>query len=319
MNYTCQCIPGYYYESSNGCVQAKTFPGELHLKSINFTESMSDKSSKEFQIISSQIEAELNSILKNEKGYIKSVVLKLAPGSVLARVDNFYDLNSNVTAETISNAIRKQTETCDDTNTCKLIDKETTYSNENLCAQHNSCDLSTTTCSYTIGILSCPCKNGYLPSSFSPHVCVACASGYKVENNKCVVCPFGRAGFNCDDSSLLAVVVISCVLGGLLCIVILALLILCCSLKRSSSYSSPYPPEDFLMWPKQEVPKIPRATTNCEATQLEMTENGSTHNLVAYDNIDELKTFRGKNQSRYSYLCHGQENPYFVPDEDKRT
>uniref|UniRef100_UPI0037E8C4CE protein HEG-like n=1 Tax=Semicossyphus pulcher TaxID=241346 RepID=UPI0037E8C4CE len=149
-------------------------------------------------------------------------------------------------------------------------------------------------------------------------------------------CSFGYAGFNCNDSALLAVVVISCVLGGILIILILALLIYCfCggrSQSKPDSSSSPYASDDTNQpWPTGITP-IPRATTNWDAApSIELTEGGSTRALVdkkhqtngltgSYDlNPDGMKTFKGKNPSRYSYLVQGHENPYFLPGDEKKN
>lgn len=34
---------------------------------------------------------------------------------------------------------------------------------------------------------------------------------------------------------------------------------------------------------------------------------------------DGMKTFKGKNTSRYSYLVQGHENPYFLPGDEERN
>ncbi|KAM9843379.1 uncharacterized protein ACBR49_012594 [Aulostomus maculatus] len=161
----------------------------------------------------------------------------------------------------------------------------------------------------------------------------------------CEPCAFGYAGFNCSDSALLAVVVISCVLGGVLLILVLALLAHCCWMRRPGSKpansSSPYSTaaDTDKPWPAGVTP-IPRATTSWDAAPpIEMTEGGSTRALVdkkhqtngmgsepkqnrwkksgSYDlNPEGLKTFKGKNPSRYSYLVQGHENPYFLPGDE---
>ncbi|KAM4598322.1 uncharacterized protein ACJ7VT_021850 [Polymixia lowei] len=166
---------------------------------------------------------------------------------------------------------------------------------------------------------------------------LACPSGKRADGDTCRPCSFGYAGFNCSDSALLAVVVISCVLGGVLLLTVLALFIYCCwrrcSERKENMGDSPYPTEDFgTAWPVQGITPIPRANTNWEsAPSMEMTEGGSTHALVdrkphtngmsgSYDlNPDGMKTFKGKNPSRYSYLVQGHENPYFLPGEDKKN
>lgn len=136
-------------------------------------------------------------------------------------------------------------------------------------------------------------------------------------------CPFGYAGFNCDDSSLLAVVVISCVLGSVLLILLISLLIACNRSKAVPKES--YEHETYLMWPKKDVPKIPRVTMNRDSSQLDYgsknalvdneLSNGTTVNPEDSRMEADLKTFSDMNPSRYSYLCHGQTNPYFVDEE----
>lgn len=40
----------------------------------------------------------------------------------------------------------------------------------------------------------------------------------------------------------------------------------------------------------------------------------------SYDlNPDAMRTFKGKNPSRYSYLVQGHENPYFLPGDEKKN
>ncbi|KAM6966449.1 uncharacterized protein LKV04_018925 [Tautogolabrus adspersus] len=129
---------------------------------------------------------------------------------------------------------------------------------------------------------------------------------------------------------------------------VLALLIyFCCrgclKSKPDNSSSSPYSSGEVNQpWPTGITP-IPRATTNWDAApSIELTEEGSTRSLVdqkhqtnglgfqtkqngwkktgSYDlNPDGLKTFKGKNPSRYSYLVQGHENPYFLPGDDRKN
>uniref|UniRef100_W5N0S9 SEA domain-containing protein n=1 Tax=Lepisosteus oculatus TaxID=7918 RepID=W5N0S9_LEPOC len=265
-NYTCQCLPGLYYDSLGNCVDAKVFPGTLHLVNINYKTSMSDKSSKDFKETAFSISTELRGILKNTKGYLNSLVLELKQGSVVASIQNIYEPSSDATVSSVKEDITKAIQN----------------SSRDLCQGSQSpCDTTSTICSYLAsGIAKCTCIPGFLESPYSNRSCMACLSGYKQDGAQCVKCPFGYAGFNCSDSSLLAVVVISCVLGGLLLIVVLAFIIYCCRKSKGSTYGSPYPAEDFLVWPKQEVPRIPRASTSWDPAPMEMTENGSTRVLV---------------------------------------
>ncbi|KAG7492159.1 hypothetical protein MATL_G00012370 [Megalops atlanticus] len=331
--FTCRCLAGSFFDKGS-CVPAKVFPGDLHLTKLEFTEKMSDTSSREFQETALKIEEMLRKALKTQNGYIKSTVLQLRKGSVIATVDNIYDRSSNATQNTSTTAINEFISTCG--SNCGPLENAT-FKETALCQQNPSpCDTDTTECSSgNGGIASCTCKSGYISSQFSNTSCMACPSGQKAVNNMCVPCPFGYAGFNCSDSALLAVVVISCVLGGLLLILLLVFLFCCCRTSHKEiSYNSPYPAHEVQgQWSTQQMPKIPRATANpnWEPTQLEMTESGSTRALVAKDrprngamalydvSTDDLRTFKDKNPSRYSYLVQGQDNPYFVADEERGT
>ncbi|XP_053194861.1 protein HEG homolog 1 [Scomber japonicus] len=285
LNGTCQCLSDTYF--SNGrCKKAQVYPGQLHVKSLTFKKEMFNRSSSEFRSTAKKIADVLNGVLKDQPGYIKSEVVTLKPGSVIANVNNIFD-TTDVTQESVDETIQKAINTS---------------TNELLAS-----------------------------ASFS-----ACPSGQRAVGDICQSCPFGYSGFNCKDSALLAVVVISCVLGGVLLILILVLLIYCCwrrcSKSKPDNSSSPYSSGEVNQsWPAGITP-IPRATTNWDsAPPIEMTEGGSTHTLVdkkhqtngltgSYDlNPDGMKTFKGKNPSRYSYLVQGHENPYFLPGDDGKN
>uniref|UniRef100_A0A3P9IU29 SEA domain-containing protein n=1 Tax=Oryzias latipes TaxID=8090 RepID=A0A3P9IU29_ORYLA len=328
LNGTCQCISGSYL--SNGqCVQAQVFPGSLRVTSLTFDVQMSDRTSSKFRDTSANITAALRDALKNEPGYIKSDVIQLQAGSVVASVNNIFE-NTNASEESfkqiIDEAISKST---------GLL-KNATFESTLLCEQVPvPCEAASTVCTNQNGRAVCSCNEGYISTVFSNTSCKACPSGQTAVGNKCEPCSFGYAGFNCNDSSLLAVVIISVVLGGVLLILVLALLIYCCwgrcSCRRPNFGSSPYNEDLSKSWPADITP-IPRATLSWDtAGAIEMTEGGSTNTLVeknhhsnglsaSYDlNTDDMKTFKGKNTSRYSYLVEGHENPYFLPGDENKN
>ncbi|XP_078080089.1 protein HEG homolog 1-like [Mustelus asterias] len=319
VSYKCQCPPGLL-ENEASCVTVRTFPGILHLKEVSFTNDMKEVSSKAFYDTATKIEKEVKSFFKGDISYRKSIVRKLAKGSVNAIVDNIFALSSNATEDSVSAMIKAGIENC---SSCALVTREDTFIAESVCSQ-NPCDNSTSRCKANNGITTCNCLPGYFKFLPSDRSCKACLSGFKLENGTCVKCPFGYGGFNCDKSYLLAVVVISCVLGGILLLLLLALITTCLR-SKSGSCSSSSGSHDYVMWPKSEMPKIPRATMHWDGNQLEMQENGSTSSLNEIhrdggrtpEKNDDLKTFKGKQQSRYTYLCQGQENPYYVSDEKK--
>ncbi|XP_078501145.1 uncharacterized protein LOC144755781 [Lissotriton helveticus] len=310
------CVPGI---SSYSCVTVKIVPGELHLKTLIYTPDMANQQSFAFLNVSTGIEKSCENILKNKNGYIASTVTKLTEGSVIAAIENIFQHSTDVTSTDIKKAFQTYIDQCVD---CWPLSKADSYSEQDLCSI-NMCDASTTVCQSKNGTFSCNCKEGLFKPFPSERSCTACTSGYKLENNTCVKCPFGYAGFNCDDSSLLAVVVISCVLGSVLLILLISLLIACNRSKAVPKES--YEHETYLMWPKKDVPKIPRVTMNLDSAQLDYgsknvlvdneMSNGTTVNPEDSRMEADLKTFSNTNPSRYSYLCHGQTNPYFVDEE----
>ncbi|KAK2833114.1 hypothetical protein Q5P01_017003 [Channa striata] len=304
LNGTCQCLSGSYL--LNGlCVSAQVFPGQLHLN-LNFNAGMRNRSSEIFQSTAAKISAALSDALKSQSGYIRSDVVQLEPGSVLASVNNIFE-NSDATPKSIDDAINK---TIAESKPGGLL-AGATYAATNLCEQEPlPCEVSTTTCRNKDGRAVCFCKEGFISVVYSNTSCRACPSGQRAVGDTCQPCAFGYSGFNCNDSALLAVVVISCVLGGILLILILALLIYCCCIdcsKDNANYGrSPYSSGEIAQtWPTG-VTTIPRATTNWDPSPpMEMTEGGSTHALVdkkhqtnglsgSYDvNPETMKTFKG--------------------------
>ncbi|KAM6904676.1 protein HEG homolog 1 [Xenentodon cancila] len=326
LNGTCQCLAGNYMLNGN-CVPAQVFPGKLHLSSIVFEKEMSNRTSDIFQSTAARISAVLREVLRNEPGYIRSDVVQLEPGSVLSTVNNIFE-NTNLNHQSIERLIKGAIK-----NATGLL-SSSTFTSTNLCEEKPlPCDVSTTVCTNTKGQAVCSCKEGYISIVYSNTSCKACPSGQRAVGDSCQQCPFGYAGFNCNDSALLAVVIISCVLGGLLLILVVALLVyFCwrrCSTSKDTHRSGPYPSADSNQpWPTSITP-IPRATTSWDTTpSIEMTEGGSNNTLVdkkyqcnglsgSYDlNMEGMKTFKGKNTSRYSYLVQGHENPYFLPGDE---
>ncbi|KAJ1136874.1 hypothetical protein NDU88_003288 [Pleurodeles waltl] len=310
------CVPGI---SIYSCVTGKIFPGELHLKNLHYIPDMANQDSFAFRNVTAGIEKHLKHILENENGYIKSTVTKLTKGSVVAAIQNIFQQSSTVTPAEIEKAFQTYINTCVD---CWPLSKSDEYKEQDLCSI-NLCDTSTSVCQSKNGTFTCNCKEGFYKPFPSERSCTACTSGYELKNNTCVRCQFGYAGFNCDDSSLLAVVVISCVLGSLLLILLISLLIACNRSKKAPNES--YEHETYLMWPKKDIPKIPRVTMNRDSSQLDCgsknvlmdneMSNGNTVNPEDSRMEGDLKTFSNTNPSRYSYLCHGQTNPYFVNEE----
>uniref|UniRef100_A0A3Q1GZ97 Mucin 13, cell surface associated n=1 Tax=Acanthochromis polyacanthus TaxID=80966 RepID=A0A3Q1GZ97_9TELE len=279
LNGTCQCLSGSFLLNGR-CTPAQVFPGQLHIVTLTFQDEMRNRSSSIFQTTAAEISAALEGALRNQPGYVRSDVVQLEPGSVQAIVNNVFQ-QTNATQESVDQVISQAAASSEG------LLANATFTSTNLCNQEPlPCDVSTTLCTNTNGRAVCSCRDGYISIVYSNTSCRACPSGERAVGGVCQPCAFGYAGFNCNDSSLLAVVVISCVLGGILLILILALLIFCCWTRCSlnkTDFSSPSPyssGEGNQPWPTGITP-IPRATTQWDgAPSIEMTEGGSTHNLV---------------------------------------
>ncbi|XP_023691194.2 uncharacterized protein [Paramormyrops kingsleyae] len=329
-SFSCLCLAGSYF-SGGLCIQARVFPGTLHIKTLEFQSEMSNRSSQAFQEMAAKISQELGDALTDQPGYVKTIVQELREGSVVASVDNIFKLGSNATKQSTISAIHAAIQDC--AGNCGILTMAH-FNATDLCKQEPApCDLQTTNCVFQDnGTAKCICKEGYIPSLYSNTSCAACLSGERSENGKCVPCPFGYGGFNCHDSYLLAMVVISCVLGSLLLILLLAFISYCLRSPPKSSYNSPYLSDEMSsVWPQQDVTNIPRASSIWDPTQIEMMEtanadselgsklhgNGATESCSVVP--EDMRTFKGKNSSRYSYLIQGHQNPYFIADEMKIT
>ncbi|XP_052441450.1 mucin-13-like [Carassius gibelio] len=325
--YVCLCRPGLVYDQISGCVQTKIFPGALTL-SDTFKPEMTDRTSQEFQIISNRIEKELSTVLDGN-GYIGCIVLSLRQGSIIAEVQNFYDMSSTVTKELVESQIEEA-----------IVEKKisgATEFKENSVCDLGACDSTTTNCEELVsGVAMCTCKEGYVRSQSTSQACLACPNGEKAVDSKiCEKCPFGFAGFNCSDPYLLVVIVVSTVLGALLIIFIVALIVVSFrNQKKDSSsevdFSSSYGNKE--LHKPTGIPRIPRANPDdgWKSNNLEMTNSGRNQALVVrdrpeskarYTDFDEDTSYRGP--SAYSgYGGRGVDkggvhNPSFRQDDDR--
>ncbi|KAG1941076.1 protein HEG [Pimephales promelas] len=324
-SFACICRPGLVYLES-GCTQTKVFPGKLTLKR-DFASEMDDKASKLFQETAEEIEKALQKILYDDNGYLNSTVVKLSSGSIIADVQNFYDLKSTATFDKVEELIQK--------NIINEIPQVDGFQRDSLCK--SICDNDTTTCEEGLsGTAKCTCKEGYISSEFTSSTCLSCPNGKKAVNGECKTCPFGFSGFNCSESYLLIVVVVSTVLGVLLIICIVALIFVSCRDQKDSSsdkvdFSSNYGNTE--LHKPAGVPRIPRANPDAswKSNNLEMTNSGSNQALVTrdrpeskalYSDYEESMSYRGQVPPGYSGHSgrgaeNGVQNPYFRQDDDR--
>ncbi|XP_021335848.1 mucin-13b isoform X1 [Danio rerio] len=323
-SFACICRPGLFYDENDGCIRRKVFPGNFKLNE-DFKKEMADTTSKEFKDKAQEIEDDLRESLKEVDGYIRSIVLKLSNGSIVAEVQNIFEPSSTATSEKIEESIE--------------VSFPDSFESVTLCGA-GACDSRTTKCNEQPGggAVTCTCLDGYIKSDFSTDSCIACPSGEKAVDGKCEKCPFGFAGFNCDDSNLLIVVVVSAVLGSLLIIFMVSLIVVSCRNQKGSSspevdFSLSYGNKD--LHKPTGVPRIPRANpeSNWKSNNLEMTNSDSNQSLVTrdrpeskgrYHEYEEAPSYRTQVPPAYSGYSAargmdngGVQNPYFRQDDDR--
>ncbi|KAM7381641.1 hypothetical protein PAMA_012471 [Pampus argenteus] len=197
--FICLCLPGdYYNRDSNICERAKVFPGQLNLEKT-YEKDMADKTSQIFQVTSDDIIVELAFAFSSGYDYAETIVLELRPNkqsnvwsradpstTVAALVEVIFKANSDITSQQVGELIEKR------------VNCDSCFNETSLCS-NKTCDESVSTCTSENGHFNCTCEEHYIPTNFSDRLCIACPSGQKASGSKCVDCPFGYSGFNCQE------------------------------------------------------------------------------------------------------------------------
>ncbi|XP_023134057.2 mucin-13b [Amphiprion ocellaris] len=349
-NFTCSCLAGDAYDyMSQTCMKAKIFPGVLTVPGITYTEDMSNQKSKAFLKAAEDIAIELERFFDGTQGYSGSRVLEINKGVarkdiVVASVENIYEANSEVTSSDVTKVMTAASKCTG----CLLKDSE--FTARNLCDE-NACDAFTTNCTSSDGSFTCPCLEGFIRTTYSDRICIACPSGSQATDSGCDNCSFGYSGFNCGDNWQLLLVIIGSVLGGLLliCLILLPVVALkspkkSSKKKKDADIGKPYITHSSAKSPLANsnqansqavslngsadafanggVPRIPRATTNSpwdSRTNLEMIPSHSRQNLISegrnsrpFDDQDDISPY-GLSRQNSQYSQRPQSNPYGQP------
>ncbi|XP_053094896.1 mucin-13b isoform X16 [Pangasianodon hypophthalmus] len=316
-NYTCVCRPGLFYnETLKLCTLARTFPTDLRFPDMTYKEAMKNKNSKEFQTIAHDILKEIKEVFKGKNGYLGSTVLSLNPGSVIADVENFFSLSSEVNKIEVEEALKSAT------GTGSGFLKGATVEPSDIC-RSGFCEDSSTVCTAENGLANCVCKGGYVKLTATQQACYSCPSGEKaVGDQYCKPCPFGYSGFNCKESYLLILVVVACVLGVLLLGTLIGTVVLYTRSTKTTKSSEKDTPKGNLEFNKPAgIPRIPRVNPNTgwQPTNLEMTDSGSRRALVTKDRTentamwdsdysDDTRGYKSQMPSRTGYGAAGAYN-----------
>ncbi|KAM9462596.1 mucin-13b [Clarias gariepinus] len=261
---------------------------------------------------------QLEEVFKGNDEYLGSTVLKLEKGSIIADVQNFFSVKSNVNTTFVEGKLQEAT------NIPNGILTGAQSKVKDVCAI-DYCDAQSTKCSPQNGLATCSCVDGYIQLTATQQACIPCPSGEQaVDSKTCKPCGFGYSGFNCQESYLLILVVVACVLGALLLGTLIGLAVMFSRSKKTSKNSEKNTPGGTLEFNKPVgITRIPRANPHSvsQPNSLEMTDSGSRYALVSSmwesDYNDDAKSFKNQAPSRTGYGARPTRNPYVDVYEDR--
>eukprot|EP00075_Anas_platyrhynchos_P027513 XP_027316766.1 mucin-13 isoform X5 [Anas platyrhynchos] len=238
-DYVCECPYGFYYDSST-CYPGKIFPGTITLAGT-YPKDIETVNSSLYQQMSENLTAFFEAAF-NLTDYKQTVIVKVhvttgntrsENSGVSITVMNIFEKNTNETTETVTGLIMAE---ANRSNSTYL------YSNTSHCAVFD-CDSATTECQES-EYPECKCKDGLSKTAWDDRSCSDCSSdcsannnkycakangvprcycmtNFKEEGEKCVSCPVGYSGQNCENNFELILIIVGTVLGAIiLCLVV---------------------------------------------------------------------------------------------------
>ncbi|OXB73183.1 UNVERIFIED_CONTAM: hypothetical protein H355_007443, partial [Colinus virginianus] len=239
--HTCLCPYGFYYFSDN-CLVGKVFPGTITLEG-QFSSNIAIGRSMEYEEMFLNIKQFFTEAFTNIADYRQTVIVKVnyigeatrtrSNNVVNVTLMNIFTANTNETTETIDKAV---------TEAIGNLGYVSQYTNTSQCAVY-TCDDMTTECEEDPHP-TCVCKPDFEKTAWDFHSCSSCSNCSskehkfcetqnglptckcmpnfkKGEDNKCVSCPVGYSGDNCENNKELILIIVGTVLGAvILCLVV---------------------------------------------------------------------------------------------------
>ncbi|XP_053528797.1 mucin-13 [Artibeus jamaicensis] len=244
----CQCILGYYYNSSS-CKKGKVFPGIIQVKTSD-TSGLKNETSINYE----NLYMEVNKFFKDafaNSDYGQTVIQQVSTSAsarsqmragdevVNVTVVNLFAADTKENETTISDKIQGAISSNPNIENYANIDRCEFYG----CVKENDCSDG----------FQCECQAGYerptpytatcLPLSRKcPYACKStpktqclvkddgspecvCLAGYRMDDHeKCQVCAFGYNGVNCEDNFQLILTIVGAIAGILILSMVIALI-----------------------------------------------------------------------------------------------
>ncbi|XP_068263310.1 mucin-13 [Nyctibius grandis] len=267
----CLCQYGFYY-SNKDCHRAKIFPGVIILKAF-YSDSVQAVDSMEYEEVFQNITVFFKNAFDNLTGFAQTVIVEIqllkesrASLPVSVTVINLFMENSTADNDTVSSAISNATVNSSYVSQYRVA----TY-----CDAFN-CDLRTTYCQENM-FPRCICKSNYTKTEWDDRSCSDCSEDCTEEENKfcakeqgvpackclpnfekkdekCVSCPVGYSGENCNNNSELILIIVGTVFGAIILSLVIAVSIVSVRAKHKqdpekrslikSGYSNPNTSDD---------------------------------------------------------------------------
>ncbi|XP_021255913.1 mucin-13 isoform X2 [Numida meleagris] len=249
--YLCQCPYGFYHYS-NACHVGTVFPGTITLQQT-FSANIDSVHSKEYEEMVQSIIKFFDDAFINMTDYKQTVIVKVVSteatrtrsGNIVnVTVMNIFTENTNETSEKIDEAVMIA---------AKNSSSVSQYKSTSRCAVYG-CDNTTTLCEEDL-YPRCVCREDFAKTEWDTHSCsdclncsakankfcerqngipkCKCMSNFKEEGGKCVRCPVGYSGDNCENNKELILIIVGTVLAAVILCLVAAVSVVSIRAKRS--------------------------------------------------------------------------------------
>ncbi|XP_069637027.1 mucin-13 [Haliaeetus albicilla] len=237
--FTCVCQYGFYYRNKD-CHKGKIYPGVIKLKGF-YSDSVQTVNSMQYEEVFQNTTKFFKDAFKYLAGFEQTVIVEIQPVKegraslpVSVTVANLFMENSTVNTEAVSSAV---------TNAVETSPYVSQYRATSYCAAFK-CDVQTTNCVESM-FPKCVCKSSFSKTEWDDRSCSDCSKdcsaeenkycakekgtptckcmpNFEKKNDKCVPCPVGYSGENCNNNSELILIIVGTVFGAIILSLVIA-------------------------------------------------------------------------------------------------